>query len=124
MSKPVVPSKTALLLTPLVAALAASLPLAALAQAPVAAPPPPPVNAVPKAAAGWRVYGTGQASPPVGVGNARGGQDMVINQTSQRAIYAWQSFDIGKESSVTFDMAVAGSSALNRISSGLSLIHI
>ncbi|PTT75684.1 hypothetical protein DBR42_28385, partial [Pelomonas sp. HMWF004] len=109
---------TALLLTPLVAALAASLPLATLAQTPVAAPPPPPVNAVPRPAAGWRVYGQGQAGLPQGVANARGGQDMRIEQSSQRAIYAWQSFDIGAASSVTFDMAQPGSSALNRIYSG------
>ncbi|HEV6965107.1 filamentous hemagglutinin N-terminal domain-containing protein, partial [Roseateles sp.] len=116
MSNTAVPRKTALLLTPLVAALAASLPLAALAQAPVAAPPPPPINRVPLPAPGWRVYGSG-SSAPVNVSNTRGGADMTIGQTSQRAIYKWQSFDIGAASSVTFDMAQPGSSALNRIGS-------
>ncbi|WP_415840546.1 filamentous hemagglutinin N-terminal domain-containing protein, partial [Roseateles saccharophilus] len=40
---------------------------------------------------------------------------MTVQQASQRAIYNWASFNIGEASSVTFDMAQSGSSALNRI---------
>lgn len=104
------------MLRPLVAALAASLPLYALAQTRVTAPPPPPPKALPVPAAGWRVYANkpeGQTLPNI----SADGRAMVIQQASQRAIYAWQSFDIGADASVTFDMAQAGSSALNRIGS-------
>ncbi|MBW8844308.1 MAG: filamentous hemagglutinin N-terminal domain-containing protein, partial [Burkholderiales bacterium] len=104
------------MLRPLVAALAASLPLYALAQSRVTAPPPPPPKTLPVPAAGWRVYGNKaetQALPTI----SADGRAMLIQQNSQRAIYAWQSFDIGADASVTFDMAQAGSSALNRIGS-------
>ncbi len=103
------------MLTPLVAALAVHLPLTALAQSRVTAPPPPPINAKPVAAPGWRVAGKGLTSAPQETGNARGGVDVRIDQTSQRGIYQWNSFDIGKESSVTFDFKEANASALNRI---------
>ena len=105
---------TALLLTPLVAALATSMPLAALAQAPIAAPPPLPRTALPVPAAGWRVYGNKpetQAQPTT----SADGRNLLIQQASQRAIYAWKSFDIGADAAVTFEMAQPGSSALNRI---------
>lgn len=97
-------------LRPLVAALAAALPLQVLAQA----VPRPAATAVPIPSASWRVSGTGGAAP-VNRSNAAGGVDQTISQTSKRGIYQWQSFDIGEKSSVTFDMAQAGSSALNRI---------
>jgi filamentous hemagglutinin family protein len=100
-------------LTPLVAALAALLPLTCLAAGPVV--PPPPVNAVPVPGATWRTYGTGNTAGPINIANRAGGVDQTINQTSQKAIYNWQSFDIGATSSVTFDMALPGASALNRV---------
>jgi filamentous hemagglutinin family protein len=100
-------------LTPLVAALATVLPLTCLAAGPVV--PPPPVNAVPVPGASWRTYGTGNTTGPVNIANGAGGIDQTINQTSQKAIYNWQSFDIGATSSVTFDMALKGASALNRV---------
>lgn len=93
---------------PLVAALAAALPLLSLAQS-----RPAPAT-VPVPAASWRVNGSGAAAP-VNQANGRGGVDQRIRQDSQRAIYQWQSFDIGASSSVTFDMALAGASALNRV---------
>ncbi|MCV2354909.1 filamentous hemagglutinin family protein [Paucibacter sp. B2R-40] len=100
------------MLHPLVAALSTALPLQALAQAkPLPTALPVPVNSL----AGWRVSGQGQAGLPVGVNNNLGGRDMRIEQSSQRAIYKWQSFNIGETSSVTFDMAQPGASALNRV---------
>ncbi|MCZ8076514.1 MAG: filamentous hemagglutinin N-terminal domain-containing protein, partial [Paucibacter sp.] len=99
------------LLHPLVAALATVMPWQAQAQTQAA----PKVNALPQPAPGWRVFGSGQSGLPQGVPNARGGADMVIKQDSQRAIYDWLSFDIGAQSSVTFDMAQRNASALNRI---------
>ncbi|MDC6170144.1 filamentous hemagglutinin N-terminal domain-containing protein, partial [Paucibacter sp. XJ19-41] len=94
------------LLHPLVAALALALPLQSPAQTPPAA------ITVPKPAAGWRVYGQGPRSAPE---ISADGRHMRIQQDSARAIYNWASFDIGAESSVTFDMAKAGASALNRV---------
>ncbi|GAA0755126.1 hypothetical protein GCM10009107_32300 [Ideonella azotifigens] len=101
-------------LTPLMAALATCWPLWVAAQARPAAPP---VAAVPVPSASWRVYGSGGAAP-VNTPNASGGVNQSISQTSQRAIYQWQSFDIGANSSVTFDMADKGYSALNRVMGG------
>ncbi|MDG0863338.1 filamentous hemagglutinin N-terminal domain-containing protein, partial [Pelomonas aquatica] len=98
------------ILQPLVVALAIAMPLHVLAQT------KPPVYAVPELPKnmGWRIYGNG-GSAPVITPNTRGGQDMTVQQASQRAIYNWASFNIGEASSVTFDMAQSGSSALNRI---------
>ncbi|HEX5682705.1 MAG TPA: filamentous hemagglutinin family protein [Ideonella sp.] len=96
-------------LTPLVAALAACWPLWA-----AGAPKAPAPNTVPVPMAGWRVHGQGGAAP-VNRPNTNGGIDQTIQQSSQRAIYQWQSFDIGANSSVTFDMAVKNASALNRV---------
>ncbi|HSI59102.1 MAG TPA: filamentous hemagglutinin N-terminal domain-containing protein, partial [Ideonella sp.] len=95
-----------LALSPLVAALAAALPMQAHTK-PVAA-------AVPVPSVSWRVSGTGGAAP-VNKPNTAGGVDQTISQTSTRGIYNWQSFNIGDKSSVTFDMAQKGASALNRI---------
>src|SRR5689334_13351914 len=97
-------------LTPLAAALATIWPLLSLA----GTLPKPPSNAVPVPSASWRVYGNGGAAP-VNKPNGGGGVDQTVSQTSSRAIYQWGSFDIGDKSSVTFDMAVKGASALNRI---------
>ncbi|OYU73742.1 MAG: hypothetical protein CFE45_36515, partial [Burkholderiales bacterium PBB5] len=48
--------------------------------------------------------------------NGQGGNDLRIDQASGRAIYQWQSFDIGAASSVRFEMATgADGSALNRV---------
>jgi filamentous hemagglutinin family protein len=69
---------------------------------------------VPIPAASWRVYGSGSAAP-VNTANSRGGIDQTIGQSSSKAIYQWNSFDISSDSSVTFDMALRGSSALNRV---------
>lgn len=95
-------------LAPLVAALAAALPLVA-----PAAPKPAPTT-VPVPSASWRVYGTG-SSAPVNTPNNHGGIDQTIQQTSTKGIYHWGSFDIGEQSSVTFEMAGTGFSALNRV---------
>jgi filamentous hemagglutinin family protein len=111
--------EASLVLRPLVLALAGVLPLHSLAAGPVL-PAPPAVNAVPQApTVGWRVSGTG-AVLPVNTGNAAGGVDQVINQTSASAIYKWNSFDIGAGSSVTFNFPSAGSSALNRVTGSAS----
>lgn len=98
--------------TPLTAALASALPWLAPAEA---APPAP--RTVPVPAVSWRVNGSGAAAP-VNRPNAQGGVDQTIGQSSQRAIYQWNSFDIGAASSVTFDMALKGASALNRVVGG------
>lgn len=101
------------MLTPLALALMVALPLRAQAQAQIARPAVPLPTAVPVPAAAWRVQGTGSAwTPPVA--NSRGGQDALVNQTSQRAIYHWQNFDIGAKSSLTFNLPAAGG-ALNRV---------
>ena len=102
------PERLALRLTPLASALAM-----AWQGALWAAPAPAPAT-VPIPAASWRVNGTGSAAP-VNTSNAAGGVNQVIGQTSARAIYNWQSFDIGSASQVTFDMAQKGASALNRV---------
>ncbi|HEV8688771.1 MAG TPA: filamentous hemagglutinin N-terminal domain-containing protein, partial [Ideonella sp.] len=82
-------------------------------QVPLSAAPPAPTT-VPVPAATWRVSGSG-SSAPVNHANNHGGTSQTINQTSARAIYNWQSFDIGANSDVTFDMALQGASALNRV---------
>ncbi|NDY93194.1 filamentous hemagglutinin N-terminal domain-containing protein, partial [Ideonella livida] len=102
-------------LRPLAAALAAALPLVKAGGVQAA----PAAAAVPVPAVSWRTSGAGVAAP-VNTVNARGGVDQVIGQTSPRAIYQWQSFDIGASSSVTFDMALPGSAALNRVVGGVS----
>lgn len=94
-------------LTPLAAALA-------LAWQPVLHAAPPAPNKVPVPAANWRANGSGGAAP-VNSPNGHGGIKQTINQTSQRAIYNWESFDIGANSEVLFDMAQQGASALNRV---------
>ena len=92
-------------LTPLAAALA--LAGQAVHAAPAAAQVPVP-------AATWRVSGSGTAAP-VNRPNSQGGATQTIRQDSARAIYQWNSFDIGAASQVSFDMAVADGSALNRV---------
>lgn len=102
-------------LRPLVLALAAAMP-AAMAAGPGARPPvmAPAPNAVPVPSASWRVFGSGGAAPS-NRRNAGGGIDQTIRQSSAKAIYQWDSFDIGAKSSVTFDMALEGAGALNRV---------
>lgn len=68
---------------------------------------------------GWQLLGTSQGTaPPDPSANAKGGRDLVINQTSARAIYQWRSFNIGADSHVRFNMPDANSSALNRVDRG------
>lgn len=101
-------------LSPLVAALAAALPLLSHAPVQAQAVVRPVAAAVPVPSVSWRVSGTGGAAP-VNKPNAAGGVDQTVSQTSTRGIYQWNSFDIGDKSSVTFEMAQKGASALNRI---------
>ena len=103
-------------LKPLVLALVAALPLLghslAQAQVRVRLPAVPP-NALPvPSPIGWRVNGTGGAWTPV---NGPQKSDAVITQTSPRAIYQWQSFDIGSNSSLTYRFGSVDGSALNRV---------
>lgn len=95
-------------LTPLAMALA-------LAWQPLLHAAPPAPNKVPVPAANWRINGSGNSSAPVNTPNGNGGVKQTINQSSQRAIYNWESFDIGAKSEVLFDMAQTGASALNRV---------
>jgi len=46
---------------------------------------------------------------------ASGGGQMLINQSSQRAVIDWSSFDIGQQSGVTFDMPGSSAAVLNRV---------
>jgi filamentous hemagglutinin family protein len=105
-------------LTPLVLAMLSAFPLHSLAQVAVARPvitaPRPAAAAVPRPMPGWRV-GDPTAQLPVNKPNATGGIDQAINQKNQRDIYNWQSFDIGANSSVTFNFPGKDSSALNRV---------
>ncbi len=101
-------------LTPVAFGLLVAFPFCAAGQAPVPRPAAPVANAVPRPMPGWRIYGTGAAAP-ANRGNAAGGTDQTIDQSSARGIYNWQSFDIGSASSVTFSFATKDSSALNRV---------
>ncbi|TAK90433.1 MAG: filamentous hemagglutinin N-terminal domain-containing protein, partial [Aquabacterium sp.] len=49
---------------------------------------------------------------------------LVIDQETQKAIYNWQSFDIGQASSVVFMLPDKDSSALNRVSNSTSASRI
>ena len=99
---------------PLVFALIAVWPLQSLSQAGLRAAAPP-ATAVPvPVLAGWRTSGTG-ASAPINTVNGRGGIDQIIEQSSARAIYLWQSFDIGANSKVEYRLPSVGSAALNRL---------
>ena len=108
-------------LKPLVLALVAALPLLghSLAQAQVRARlPAVPPNALPvPSPIGWRVNGNGGAWAPV-TGPQK--SDAVITQTSPRAIYQWQSFDIGANSSLTYQFSSADGSALNRVTGSVA----
>ena len=46
------------------------------------------------------------------------GGNLTINQTSEKLIANWNSFDVGVQSTVTFNQPAVSSMALNRISSG------
>jgi len=104
-------------LTPLVLAMLAAFPLYSVAQVVPVVPRPtaPAAFVVPRPMPGWRASGTGTTVAPVNQANAAGGTNQSINQTSQSAIYNWQSFDIGSASSVTFSFPTQNSSALNRV---------
>lgn len=49
---------------------------------------------------------------------ASSGGQMLVNQASPRAVIDWNSFDIGQQSSVTFDMPGTSAAILNRVISG------
>ncbi|MBY0235432.1 MAG: hypothetical protein K2W93_10645, partial [Burkholderiaceae bacterium] len=98
---------------PLLVAMLAIWPLQSLAQA-GARPAAPAAQVLP---AGMRVI-TGNAASRINTDNGRGGQDMVIDQATARAIYQWQSFNIGANSSVEYRMPSVGSAALNRVDKG------
>jgi len=102
-------------LKPLVLAMLSALPLMAQAQANRPAVPP---NALPvPAPIGWRVNGSGgNWAPAIGAQ----GSHAVINQISQRAIYNWQSFNIGESSSLTYQFGKADGSALNRVTGSVA----
>jgi len=100
-------------LNPIALALLALMPMSAQAQVPIVRPAVPMPTAVPVPAASWRVNGTGGAWTTAP--NTRGGIDGVVDQTSTRAVYHWQSFDIGSQSGVTFNLPNAQGSALNRV---------
>ncbi|MCU0970173.1 MAG: filamentous hemagglutinin N-terminal domain-containing protein, partial [Rubrivivax sp.] len=99
-------------LTPLAIALAALWPLESWSQRPAGAALP--ANALPS---GGRVT-SGQATIAKPAPNR-----MRIDQSTQRAIYQWDRFDIGRGAGVDFRMPGASSSALNRIASGPSVIE-
>ena len=93
-------------LTPLAIALAALWPLHSLAQG-LPKPPPPAANALPtnpRFTAGQAVFSKPAAN------------QLLVKQSTPRAIYQWDSFNIGANAGVEFRMPSANSSALNRIS--------
>src|SRR5690606_3297837 len=57
---------------------------------------------------------TGGSASIAGQGSA----NVVINQTSQRVVIDWNSFDIGANESATFHQPNSSSIALNRINNG------
>lgn len=97
-------------LKPLVLALMTAMPMLAQAQSRVPVLPTVPANALPNPAAAWVLKGQGTWTVN---GNAG-----VVNQATQRAIYQWQNYNIGKDASVTYQFNQAGSSALNRVVGG------
>jgi len=69
---------------------------------------------VPVPAVDWLVSGRGfQATINAEAERAAG--RLVVNQQTNRAIYNWTSFDIGRDASATFNMPSSTSSALNRV---------
>jgi filamentous hemagglutinin family protein len=103
---------------PLVLALSAALPLLAVpsAQAQTASRlPAVPTTALPKpAVVGWLVNGKagdsaynvgGTATNPVGT----------VSQNIPRAIYQWESFDVGVNSTMTFSFKTPDGASLNRV---------
>ena len=97
-------------LKPLVLALMTAMPMLAQAQSRVPVLPTVPANALPNPAAAWVLKGQGTWTVN---GNAG-----VVDQATQRAIYQWQNYNIGKDASVTYQFNQAGSSALNRVVGG------
>jgi len=97
-------------LKPLVLALMTAMPLLAQAQSRVPVLPAVAANALPNPAAAWVLKGQGTWTVN---GNAG-----VVDQSTQRAIYQWQSYNIGKDASVTYQFNQTGSSALNRVVGG------
>ena len=60
------------------------------------------------------IHSSGTASAPV----------LNVNQTSQRAVVNWQSFDVGSASTVNFNQPNAQASTLNRVTGGGSASQI
>ena len=58
------------------------------------------------------VYGQATVNAPLAI---QGGNRLIIDQASQKAIIEWNSFDIARGSEVRFNQPNAGASALNRI---------
>ena len=98
-------------LTPLAVALVAVWPLLSVVHAQQR--PPLAVNALP-------------TNPRVNSGQAviskPAANQMLVNQATSRAIYQWDTFNIGAKAGVEFRMPSASGSALNRVSSGSSRI--
>ena len=87
------------------AKLLAALTVAGLAQQALAAPPAP--NALPTG--GQVVAGTATI--------ATAGNTMNVNQTSQRAVVNWSSFDVGLKATVNFNQPNAQAATLNYVNS-------
>ena len=60
------------------------------------------------------VYGQATVNAPAAIPGG-GGNRLTIDQTSQKTIIEWNSFDIARGSEVLFNQPNAGSSALNKI---------
>lgn len=76
---------------------------------------PPPPKAVPVPGAQWLKNGTEGVDASHNYGDAKTSGQLVVSQNFRRAIYQWDSFDIGADASLTVNMAQAGSSALNLV---------
>jgi len=112
-------------LSPLVLAILAAFPGVggAATAPPVVRPATPLPKTVPVPAPGWLVSTSTPSLPtptPLPMPNAAGGQSLTINQASSSAVYNWTSFDIGANSSVTFNYPSATSSSLNRVTGSTS----
>lgn len=65
--------------------------------------------------------GTLPQDPTVAAGNAsfaQSGKTLTVNQTSNRAVIDWRSFDIGANAQTNFNQPSAGSIAVNRVNAG------
>lgn len=84
-----------------------------------------PVPVVPFKNGNIASYGTGTGTVTVqNQGKTNETTSLLIEQSTSKAIYQWQSFDIGQLASVTFLMPGANSAALNRVSNSASASQI